>query len=138
MLYQYSLVGAKNHYMGLIQTETVGYFKSGNEIDSDVSPQPYFQPDPAVQTPFSLTKTYDDPTYENGMNMAWALWVESSSNIIIFGSYSPCFHATLTLICTCTKRCWSLQLLPGEAINETKSKIPNPRLSPELQLVVLG
>ena len=28
VLYQYNLVGASNHYMGLIQTETVSYLSS--------------------------------------------------------------------------------------------------------------
>ncbi|KIJ69589.1 glycoside hydrolase family 55 protein [Hydnomerulius pinastri MD-312] len=88
VLYQYSLVGASNHYMGLIQTET-----------------PYFQPDPAPPTPFSITSTYNDPTYENGMNMAWALWVQSSTNIIIFGAGHYSFFQNYGQTCLANNTC---------------------------------
>jgi glucan 1,3-beta-glucosidase len=66
-LYQYSLVGAKNHYMGLIQTET-----------------PYYQPNPTPPTPFSINSAYSDPT--GSLSAAWGLWVASSSNILVFGA----------------------------------------------------
>jgi glucan 1,3-beta-glucosidase len=66
-IYQYSLVGAKNHYMGLIQTET-----------------PYYQPSPAAPSPFSLNSAYSDPS--TTQNAAWGLWVQSSSNILVFGA----------------------------------------------------
>ncbi|KAH7869711.1 exo-beta-1,3-glucanase [Lentinula edodes] len=66
-LYQYSLVNAQNHYMGLIQTET-----------------PYYQPSPAVPSPFSLNSAFNDPTIFGGSS-AWALHVTSSSNILVFG-----------------------------------------------------
>ncbi|EGO27229.1 glycoside hydrolase family 55 protein [Serpula lacrymans var. lacrymans S7.9] len=69
VLYQYSLVGAKNHYMGLIQTET-----------------PYFQPKPAPPMPFVRNPQYHDPPLDPKKDMAWALWVQSSENIVIFGA----------------------------------------------------
>ncbi|KAF7311538.1 hypothetical protein MKEN_01056200 [Mycena kentingensis (nom. inval.)] len=68
-LYQYNLVGAANHYMGLIQTET-----------------PYFQPAPAPPAPFTPNATYLDPTNWSGINAAWGLRVTSSTNILIFGA----------------------------------------------------
>ncbi|KAF9239592.1 glycoside hydrolase family 55 protein [Melanogaster broomeanus] len=88
VLYQYSLVGASNHYMGLIQTETA-----------------YFQPDPAPPTPFSISSTYNDPTYENGMNMGWALWVETSTNIIVFGAGHYSFFQNYGQTCLSNNTC---------------------------------
>ncbi|KAG1748973.1 glycoside hydrolase family 55 protein [Suillus paluster] len=88
VLYQYSLVGAENHYMGLIQTET-----------------PYFQPDPAPPTPFGISQVYDDPTFENGMNMAWGLWVQSSINIIVFGAGHYSFFQNYSTACLGNTTC---------------------------------
>ncbi|TFK67132.1 exo-beta-1,3-glucanase [Pluteus cervinus] len=68
-LYQYNLVGAKNHWMGLIQTES-----------------PYYQPNPAAPAPFTNIPAWGDPTFNNGVTMAWALVVTQSSDIIIFGA----------------------------------------------------
>ncbi|KAF7295343.1 hypothetical protein MIND_01073700 [Mycena indigotica] len=68
-LYQYSLVNAANHYMGLIQTES-----------------PYFQPSPAAPAPFTVNSAFKDPTNWSGITSAWGLRVTSSSNIIIFGA----------------------------------------------------
>ncbi|KAG2149369.1 glycoside hydrolase family 55 protein [Suillus clintonianus] len=88
VLYQFSLVGAKNHYMGLIQTET-----------------PYFQPDPAPPGPFSISSVYDDPTFENGMNMAWGLSVQSSIDIIVFGAGHYSFFQNFSTACLGTTAC---------------------------------
>ncbi|CAL1705010.1 unnamed protein product [Somion occarium] len=68
-LYQYNLVNAKDHYMGLIQTET-----------------PYYQPSPAPPTPFSINAAFHDPSLPEPA--AWALNVQNSQNIIVFGLYS--------------------------------------------------
>jgi glucan 1,3-beta-glucosidase len=62
-----SAVGAKAHYMGLIQTET-----------------PYYQPAPASPAPFSINSAYSDPS--SNQPAAWGLWVASSSNILVFGA----------------------------------------------------
>ncbi|KAF8960752.1 glycoside hydrolase family 55 protein [Flammula alnicola] len=70
VIYQYNLVGATNHYMGLIQTES-----------------PYFQPKPAVPTPFSLNPDYHDPVPYEGNASSWALTVQDSHNILIFGIF---------------------------------------------------
>ncbi|KAF9472908.1 glucan 1,3-beta-glucosidase [Pholiota conissans] len=69
VIYQYNLVGAEDHYMGLIQTES-----------------PYFQPKPAVPTPFSINGTYHDPTPYEGNASAWALAVRGSKHILVFGA----------------------------------------------------
>ncbi|KAG6888038.1 hypothetical protein C0995_010954 [Termitomyces sp. Mi166 len=68
-LYQYSLVNARNHYMGLIQTES-----------------PYYQPSPAAPAPFSLNRAWKDPSFPGDLLSAWALHVVSSTNIIVFGA----------------------------------------------------
>ncbi|KAG9121205.1 hypothetical protein FRC07_002938 [Ceratobasidium sp. 392] len=68
VLYQYNIQGSKNVYAGLIQTET-----------------PYFQPSPAPPAPFSVNSAYADPSFTNG-NAAWALRVQSSSNIFVYGA----------------------------------------------------
>ncbi|KAG2075935.1 glycoside hydrolase family 55 protein [Suillus decipiens] len=88
VLYQYGLVGAKNHYMGLIQTET-----------------PYFQPDPAPPAPFDISAVYDDPTFEHGMNMAWGLWVQSSTDIIVFGAGHYSFFQNYSATCEANTTC---------------------------------
>lgn len=88
VLYQFSLVGAKNHYMGLIQTET-----------------PYFQPLPAPPGPFDISTVYDDPTFEHGMNMAWGLWVQSSIDIMVFGAGHYSFFQNYSTACLANTTC---------------------------------
>jgi glucan 1,3-beta-glucosidase len=85
-LYQYSLVGAKNHYMGLIQTET-----------------PYYQPTPAAPTPFSVDAAFNDPASDQ--NAAWGLWVERSSNIFVFGAGHYSFFQNYDETCVNTTSC---------------------------------
>nr|ADX07323.1 putative exo-beta-1,3-glucanase [Flammulina velutipes] len=65
VLYQYNLVNAKNHYMGLIQSET---------------------PNPTAPTPFSLNSQYHDPSFSGSMNVALGLNVVTSTDIIVFGA----------------------------------------------------
>ncbi|THG99218.1 hypothetical protein EW026_g3098 [Hermanssonia centrifuga] len=67
-IYQYNLAGAANHFMGLIQTET-----------------PYYQPAPAAPTPFTIETSLQDPNFPNQQS-AWALMVQNSQNIIVFGA----------------------------------------------------
>lgn len=86
VLYQYMLKGARNHYMGLIQTESV---RSPCPLLSFLSlsrfcTQPYFQPSPRAPAPFRSDRRFHDPhTHEP---MAWALWVEDSHDIVVFGT----------------------------------------------------
>ncbi|THH16183.1 hypothetical protein EW146_g4411 [Bondarzewia mesenterica] len=86
-LYQYSLSGAANHYMGLIQTET-----------------PYFQPSPAPPTPFSSVTTYNDPIFSSE-DAAWGLYVRDSSNILIFGAGHYSFYQNYVQTCIDTFNC---------------------------------
>jgi glucan 1,3-beta-glucosidase len=84
-IYQYSLVNAKNHYMGLIQTESVRVLASFRQDPSLMFLfQPYYQPLVSVDPPFFASTTYHDPSPLP--KMAWGLNVKSSSNIFIFGA----------------------------------------------------
>jgi hypothetical protein len=61
--------------------------------------------------PFILNSAYHDPTF-TGTTSAWALWVQSSSNIMVFGMLAYFIrrlaHRSLD------GRCWVLQLLHGK------------------------
>ncbi|KAI8998466.1 exo-beta-1,3-glucanase [Trametes punicea] len=89
-LYQYSLVNAANHYMGLIQTET-----------------PYYQPVPAPPAPFSVNSNYHDPTFSSSQTSAWAVHITSSQNIIIFGAGLYSFFQNYGQSCLNTNSCQS-------------------------------
>ncbi|KAJ7777560.1 exo-beta-1,3-glucanase [Mycena maculata] len=80
-LYQYSLVGAQNHYMGAIQTET-----------------PYYQPTPAPPSPFTVDSAFSDPSY-TGITAAWGLIIASSSNILVFGAGLYSFYSDYSQTC---------------------------------------
>ncbi|KAF9255646.1 pectin lyase-like protein [Marasmius fiardii PR-910] len=88
-LYQYQLFNAKNHYMGLIQTETLSV--------------PYYQPNPAVPEPFVINLTYHDP--DNFDGGAWALRVVKSTNITIFGAGLYSFYRDYKQTCVETVSC---------------------------------
>ncbi|KAF8549350.1 glycoside hydrolase family 55 protein [Imleria badia] len=68
-LYQYNLVNARNHYIGFVQTET-----------------PYYQPLPPAPAPLGTEPAYHDPTFSRSIDSAWAFYIQSSSNILIFGA----------------------------------------------------
>ncbi|OSX66163.1 glycoside hydrolase family 55 protein [Postia placenta MAD-698-R-SB12] len=89
IMYQYGLVGAANHYMGFIQTET-----------------PYFQPNPGPTAPFIPSTTYGDPT-SWPQNAAWALFVSDSSNILIFGAGHYSFFQNYAQTCDASYDCQS-------------------------------
>jgi hypothetical protein len=88
VLYQYNLVGAKNHYMGFIQTET-----------------PYFQPKPADPTPFRIDPTYNDPSPYEINPSAWALAVKDSRDILIFGAGLYSFFMNYSTDCLGSRKC---------------------------------
>lgn len=75
-LYQYQLSGAKNVYLGHLQTET-----------------PYYQPQPNALSPYTPSQFFqDDPLFEDcisGVNStctnAWALRVLNSQDVVIYG-----------------------------------------------------
>jgi len=87
-LYQYNIVNAKALYIALIQTET-----------------PYWQPAPAVPSPFSLNTTLHDPTYPSGVTSAWALRVATSSNIYAYGVNLYSFFSNYAQACLDTYNC---------------------------------
>ncbi|KAF8520004.1 exo-beta-1,3-glucanase [Hysterangium stoloniferum] len=82
-LYQYSLVNAADHYLGLIQTES-----------------PYYQPSPAPPGPFSVNSAFHDPTFPTGQDHAWALNVQSSNNILVYGAGLYSFFQNYNQDCT--------------------------------------
>ncbi|KAJ8080314.1 hypothetical protein PM082_017147 [Marasmius tenuissimus] len=91
VMYQYQLVNARNHYMGLIQTET-----------------PYYQPTPVPPEPFTINSDYHDP--EEYEEAAWALRVVNSHDITIFGAGLYSFFHDYEQTCIKTVDCQS-QLL---------------------------
>ncbi|KAI5124386.1 hypothetical protein M0805_008989 [Coniferiporia weirii] len=99
VLYQYNLVGAQNHYMGLTQTET-----------------PYYQPNPAPPAPFTSQTSYNDPTYSLGQTMAWAVRINTSDNILIFGAGLYSFYQDYNQACLDTNNCQS-QILDIDGVS---------------------
>ncbi|CCL99324.1 uncharacterized protein FIBRA_01342 [Fibroporia radiculosa] len=87
-LYQYNLAGAQNHYMGLIQTET-----------------PYYQPSPAPPSPFSIESSYSDPSFPSGQTAAWALYVQTSTDILVFGAGHYSFFQNYAQTCLSSNSC---------------------------------
>ncbi|KAJ7197151.1 exo-beta-1,3-glucanase, partial [Mycena pura] len=88
VMYEYSLVNAKSHYLGLIQTET-----------------PYFQPSPAPPAPFSVNSAFNDPTNWSGINAAWGLRVTTSTDIIVFGAGHYSFFMNFGQACLTPATC---------------------------------
>ncbi|KAK7449683.1 hypothetical protein VKT23_013156 [Stygiomarasmius scandens] len=88
-LYQYNLINAQNHYMGLIQTETA-----------------YYQPAPSVPSPFSINSAFKDPTSFIG-GSGWALRVASSTDITVFGAGLYSFFQNYAQTCLDTFNCQS-------------------------------
>jgi hypothetical protein len=63
--------------------------------------QPYYQPSPAPPTPFSINSTYCDPSIPAGNQAAWAMNVEKSTDIIIFGAgFYSFFHVSAITVNT--------------------------------------
>ena len=75
VLYQYSVVNAKNVLMAMIQTET-----------------PYFQSRPPAPSPITLSTQFHDPDFKScGANsktcpMAWGLMIKNSQDVFIYGA----------------------------------------------------
>ncbi|KAF9218921.1 glycoside hydrolase family 55 protein [Gyrodon lividus] len=87
-LYQYNLVNAQNHYIGFAQTET-----------------PYYQPMPSAPAPYSSVSTYHDPVFSGSADMAWGMYVQSSSNVILFGAGFYSFLQNYDEACLITNAC---------------------------------
>lgn len=109
VLYQYNLVGASNHYLGLIQTETVCYFLLLTAFRSHdfLNVQPYFQPTPAAPSPFSVDSAFNDPTVFPDSGMAWAVRINTSQDILIFGAGLYSFFQDWNQACLDSNDCQS-------------------------------
>ncbi|KAH0584023.1 hypothetical protein H2248_009598 [Termitomyces sp. 'cryptogamus'] len=83
--------------MGLIQTES-----------------PYFQPNPAPPTPFSVNSSFEDPVFTSDLTSAWGLKVVSSSDIIVFGAGLYSFFSNYDQACITPATCQS-QILDVDA-----------------------
>ncbi|KAH9476293.1 putative glucan endo-1,3-beta-glucosidase [Psilocybe cubensis] len=88
VIYQYNIVNAANHYMGLIQTES-----------------PYYQPSPPSPTPFSISLAMKDPAPYNPNPSAWAVSITNSHNILIFGAGLYSFFSSYSQNCINTRNC---------------------------------
>ncbi|KAJ7074276.1 glycoside hydrolase family 55 protein [Mycena amicta] len=89
VLYQYQFVNARNHYIGLMQTET-----------------PYFQPYAATfPYPFSLSPKYSDPVVPPAIQQAWGALVRSSSDIFVFGAGLYSFFSNYSQARLATRDC---------------------------------
>ncbi|KAI4721963.1 pectin lyase-like protein [Aureobasidium sp. EXF-10727] len=94
VLYQYELFGAKNIFLGHLQTET-----------------PYYQPTPAANDVF-VNKVFDsDPTFthcrsdDHQCNMAYALRIVDSSDIYIYGAGLYSFFSSYSEDCLTDESC---------------------------------
>ena len=81
VIYQYNLHGAKNHYLGLIQTESVRRLSSFVSCTSLTLPQPYFQPNPAVPEPFTINSDLGDPSFPADLTSATTLRPSQSNSL---------------------------------------------------------
>ncbi|KAH7912071.1 glycoside hydrolase family 55 protein [Hygrophoropsis aurantiaca] len=87
-LYQYHLNNAQNHWFGLAQAE-----------------MPYYQPIPNAPAPYSSNPTYHDPEFGNGIDNAWALYVQNSQSIVVYGAGFYSFFQNYTQDCQADKTC---------------------------------
>jgi glucan 1,3-beta-glucosidase len=91
-LYNYNVAGAKNVYLGLIQTET-----------------PYFQSSPTALIPFKPRAEWHDPTYSECRNRqcqkAWGLYIVDSSDVYLYGGGSYSFFENYGQTCVDQENC---------------------------------
>ncbi|KZT57414.1 glycoside hydrolase family 55 protein [Calocera cornea HHB12733] len=86
-MYQYNIANSQNFYGGLMQTETA-----------------YYQPNPAATAPFQPSGLYWDPqSYVSGKG--WSLYVQNSSNILVFGAGFYSFFNAYDPSCQGTSTC---------------------------------
>ncbi|EGC48290.1 LysM domain-containing protein [Histoplasma capsulatum var. duboisii H88] len=93
VMYQYQVYGAKDIYLGHIQTET-----------------PYYQPVPIAPLPFSFTKEFPgDPSFEKckitGCSAAWGLRIINSESITLHSSGLYSFFQEYYQDCVPTHNC---------------------------------
>ena len=92
-LYNYQLAGAKDIYMGIIQSET-----------------PYMQSNPdALNGGFTPSTTYSDPDFSTctteSCKKAWGLRIFSSSDILVYGAGLYSFFDNYDQTCLATESC---------------------------------
>ncbi|RHZ63561.1 hypothetical protein CDV55_106217 [Aspergillus turcosus] len=93
ILYQYQLSGAKDIYLGHIQTET-----------------PYFQDKPDAASPYTIGTFTNDPTFAectsgSSCEEAWALRVLSSSDVFIYSAGFYSFFQQYSQACLANENC---------------------------------
>ncbi|KAL5464273.1 hypothetical protein PMIN06_001279 [Paraphaeosphaeria minitans] len=102
VLSQYHFQGAKNIYLGAIQTET-----------------PYYQPNPNALQPFKKNDKYFDPDMNTKSDKtAWAVRIIESDNIWVYGAGTYSFFQDYSQDCVATNDC-------QEHMNEIDAKSTN-------------
>ncbi|KAH6640210.1 pectate lyase superfamily protein-domain-containing protein [Chaetomium tenue] len=96
--YEYQFVGARDVFMGQIQTETA-----------------YYQPNPDARLPFEVDERYADPVFEEGES-GWGLRVVDSEGLVVYGAGLYSFFDNYDVNCsqigegaTCQKRIFSVE-----------------------------
>ncbi|KAJ3179215.1 hypothetical protein HDU85_004904 [Gaertneriomyces sp. JEL0708] len=94
VLYNYQVSGAKDVFMGLIQTET-----------------PYYQANPIAPVPFTPQAAIRDPTFSNCpanqpmCAKSWGLRVVDSSNVLVYGAGLYSFFENYSQTCLDGQSC---------------------------------
>ncbi|EEQ89735.1 hypothetical protein RJZ56_004740 [Blastomyces dermatitidis] len=91
-LYQYSIVGAKNVFLALIQVET-----------------PYYQANPNALVPFKPNEDFHDPDFSHcqtdACKKAWGLRIFDSSDVFLYGGGLYSFFENYDQECLATESC---------------------------------
>lgn len=86
---QYHFQGAKDIYLGAIQTET-----------------PYFQPNPPATTPFKVNEKFFDPDFsQQDSKSAWAVRILDSESIWLYGTGTYSFFSNYDQECVPGQNC---------------------------------
>ncbi|KAH7044590.1 beta-1,3-glucanase [Macrophomina phaseolina] len=92
VLYNYQLKGAKNVFMGHIQTET-----------------PYYQSNPDATKPFTVQTSWSDPDFSSasadGGKKAWGLRIIDSEDVVIYGGGLYSFFENYGQECVSANNC---------------------------------
>jgi hypothetical protein len=82
-LYEYQLVGARDVFMGQIQTETA-----------------YYQPNPDASLPFASLAEYHDPVFAEKGQSGWGLRVVDSKGVLVYGAGLYSFFDNYDVSCS--------------------------------------
>ncbi|KAK7716836.1 hypothetical protein SLS57_006518 [Botryosphaeria dothidea] len=92
VLYNYQLKGAKNTFLGHIQTET-----------------PYFQSNPDATKPFTVQSSWSDPDFSSasaqGGKKAWGVRFIDSSDVVVYGAGLYSFFENYDQECVSANNC---------------------------------